>query len=67
LIVAPNDLTGLRLIQVGIAFALLFSSVPINYLIERSELRARKSLLEVEYHVAELAEKVAQMEELCQP
>jgi hypothetical protein len=53
---APEDLNGLRMIVSAQVYLLIGAVFLVQYLIERSERNTREKLLEIEYHLAELAE-----------
>ena len=55
---APDNIVGLRMILSGLVFLVMGALFLIQYYIERSELKTREKLLEIEFHLAELAESL---------
>lgn len=56
MVFAPNDLVGLRMITNGIVFLIMGAAFLLRGVIERSELKTREKLLEIEYRLAEMEE-----------
>jgi hypothetical protein len=55
---APEDIIGLRMILCGLVFLVMGAAFLIRHVIELSELKTREKLLEIEYRLAELAERI---------
>ena len=58
MVFAPNNIVGLRMILISLVFLVGGVAFLIRHVIEQSELKTRKKLLEIEYGMAELADYV---------
>ena len=58
MVFAPNNIVGLRMILSGLVFLVTGEMFLIRHIIEQSELKTREKLLEVEYRLAELADRM---------
>jgi len=54
----PEPITGVRMLVSILIFEVMAAAMLLKAIIQRSELNTREKLLEIEYHLAELAEKV---------
>ncbi len=57
MVAAPEDIIGLRMILCGLVFLVMGVAFLLRHVIELSELKTREKLLEIEYRLAELAER----------
>ena len=55
---APDNIVGLRMILSGLVFLVGGAVFLLRYVIELSELKTREKLLEIEYRLAELADRM---------
>jgi hypothetical protein len=55
---APDNVAGLRMILSGLVFLVMGAAFLLRYVIEQSELKTREKLLEIEYRVAELTDRM---------
>jgi hypothetical protein len=55
---APDDVIGLRMILCGLVFLVMGVAFLLRHVIELSELKTREKLLQIEYRVAELSERI---------
>ena len=58
MVCAPDDVVGLRMILSGLVFLVMGAVFLIRYVIEQSELKTRENLLEIEYRLAELTDRM---------
>ena len=54
----PEPITGVRMLVSILIFEVMAAALLLKAIIQRSEVNTREKLLEIEYHLAELAEKV---------
>ncbi|MGA2066705.1 MAG: hypothetical protein ABSG86_17140 [Thermoguttaceae bacterium] len=55
---APENVVGLRMILSGLVFLVMGAVFLIRHVVEQSELKTREKLLEIEYRLAELADRI---------
>ena len=58
MISAPENVVGLRMILSGLVFLVMGAVFLIRHVVEQSELKTREKLLEIEYRLAELADRI---------
>lgn len=54
----PEPITGVRMIVCILVFEVMAAAILLKAIIERSEVKTREKLLEIEYRIAELAERI---------
>ncbi len=58
MVFAPQNAVGLRMIVTALVFLVMGAVFLIRHVVEQSELKTREKLLEIEYSLAELAERM---------
>jgi hypothetical protein len=58
MVCAPENVVGVRMILSGLVFLVMAAAFLIRHVIEQSELKTREKLLEIEYRLAELADRM---------
>jgi hypothetical protein len=58
MVFAPQNAVGLRMIVMALVFLVMGAVFMIRHVVEQSELKTREKLLEIEYSLAELAERM---------
>ena len=58
MVFAPENTVGLRMILSSLVFLLMGAVFLIRHVVEQSELKTREKLLEIEYRLAELADRI---------
>ena len=63
LVMAPNTISGLRMMLNGIFFLIVGATFLFRYIADQSNLQTREKLLEIEYQLAELSQRVTAVKE----
>jgi hypothetical protein len=58
MVFAPDNVVGLRMILSSLVFLVMGAAFLIRHVIEQSELKTREKLLEIEYRLAELTDRM---------
>ena len=58
MVAAPDNIVGLRMILCGLVFLVMGAVFLIRYVVEQSELKTREKLLEIQYRLADLTERM---------
>jgi hypothetical protein len=58
MVVAPNSIIGLRMVLSGLVFLVMAAAFVLASRTEQAELRTKEKLLEIEYRLTELSEKI---------
>lgn len=58
MVCAPENVVGTRMVLSGLVFLVMAAAFLIRHVIEQSELKTREKLLEIEYRLAELADRM---------
>ncbi|MGA2258937.1 MAG: hypothetical protein ABSG53_30070 [Thermoguttaceae bacterium] len=58
MVFAPDSMVGLRMILSSLAFLVMGAMFLIRHIVEQSELKTREKLLEIEYRLAELTDRI---------